>query len=122
MVFESLQFISRYLTKAGTQGQSNGKCSASASAHPSSTMAAISASGGEALTIDAKIGKINALFEAQGDSDYVGEAVSQREHALQCAALAKSAGASDPVIIGAMLHGECSGCPAPGAGCERRSA
>lgn len=68
-------------------------------------MAASTSDAATASSVDAKIGQVAALFVGQGDADYVGEAVSQREHALQCAALAKSAGASDAVVIGAMLHG-----------------
>ena len=45
-----------------------------------------------------------ALFAAYGDSDYVGEAVSQRAHGLQAAALARASGASDVVIAAALLH------------------
>ena len=35
---------------------------------------------------------------------HYAEAVSQREHALQCASLAAADGASDPVIAAALLH------------------
>jgi predicted HD phosphohydrolase len=45
-----------------------------------------------------------ALFAAYGDSDYVGEAVSQRAHGLQAAALARASGAADAVIAAALLH------------------
>lgn len=48
--------------------------------------------------------EILRLFQEQGDSQYGGEAVSQREHALQCAQLAQQAGASSPLIVAALLH------------------
>ena len=38
-------------------------------------------------------------------SDYVGEAVSQLEHATQCAKCAADAGADEEVVLGALLHG-----------------
>lgn len=44
------------------------------------------------------------LFDRLGDSAYLGEPVSQREHALQAAALAEQEGASDSLIIAALLH------------------
>lgn len=53
---------------------------------------------------DAAIDEVFALFAAHGASDYVGEAVSQAEHATQCAELARQAGAGDAVVAGALLH------------------
>lgn len=44
------------------------------------------------------------LFAAGGDSLYGGEAVTQREHALQAAALAEQEGASPALIAAALLH------------------
>lgn len=41
---------------------------------------------------------------AQGDDDYIGEPVSQLEHSLQAAQLARDAGADDETILGALLH------------------
>ena len=46
---------------------------------------------------------IEQLFSAQGTLIY-GEAVNQIEHALQCASLAEKSGASDALIVAAMLH------------------
>ncbi len=43
-------------------------------------------------------------LEALGGSRYGGEAVSQLDHALQCATLARSAGAEDALITAALLH------------------
>lgn len=50
---------------------------------------------------------ISTLFsfvEAQGYADYIGEAVSQLEHSLQAAHLAKEAGADEDTVLGALLH------------------
>ncbi len=47
---------------------------------------------------------IAGLFRAKGDSEYGGEAVTQQEHALQCAALAEQDGASPSLIVAALLH------------------
>src|SRR5262249_3639101 len=46
---------------------------------------------------------VTALFEARGDAHY-GEAVTQRDHALQCATLASRAGSDDELILAALLH------------------
>jgi len=43
------------------------------------------------------------LFAAQGSARY-GETVTQLEHALQCAALARRARADDEVVLAALLH------------------
>jgi phosphonate degradation associated HDIG domain protein len=43
------------------------------------------------------------LYEARGDEQY-GEDITQTEHALQCAALARAAGASDALIAAALFH------------------
>src|ERR1700761_7028450 len=50
---------------------------------------------------------VSSLFtfiDAQGHSDYIGEAVSQLEHSLQAAHLAQQAGADDETVIAALLH------------------
>lgn len=50
---------------------------------------------------------VKTLFgylRAQGDTDYIGEAVSQLEHSLQAAALAASAGSDEELILAALLH------------------
>jgi phosphonate degradation associated HDIG domain protein len=51
-------------------------------------------------TIDEIIG----LFDARGDTEYFGEPVSQKEHALQAAHLAETEGASDALVVAALLH------------------
>ena len=53
-----------------------------------------------ALTID----QISAMFDAQGAARYGGEAISQRQHALQCAHRAEQAGASAELVAAALLH------------------
>jgi len=50
------------------------------------------------------IAAIERLFAARGDSEYGGEAVSQREHALQAAAAAVADGADEPLVAAALLH------------------
>jgi len=47
---------------------------------------------------------IFALFASHGGSDYVGEAVSQRQHAEQAAAAAAASGASREAVAAALLH------------------
>lgn len=44
-----------------------------------------------------------ALLE-NAQSEYFGEPVTQLEHALQCAWLARAAGADDEMVIAALLH------------------
>lgn len=48
--------------------------------------------------------EIAELFRTRGDAAYHGEAVSQTEHALQSAALAEGEGASDALVVAALLH------------------
>ena len=44
-----------------------------------------------------------ALYARHGEDTY-GEDVTQNEHALQCAAIAEADGASDALIVAALLH------------------
>ncbi|MDQ7746282.1 phosphonate degradation HD-domain oxygenase [Hydrogenophaga pseudoflava] len=53
-----------------------------------------------ALNID----DIVRLLEQRGAQQYGLEAVSQREHALQCAHLAETAGEPDELVIACLLH------------------
>lgn len=53
---------------------------------------------------EAIVGEILQLFQAQGDSQYGREAVTQREHALQSAALALDSGADSALITAALVH------------------
>jgi phosphonate degradation associated HDIG domain protein len=48
--------------------------------------------------------EIAHLFEARGGEQYSGEPVTQLQHALQTAALAQEAGASDALVTSALLH------------------
>jgi len=50
------------------------------------------------------VDSIFRLFAQGGDAAYFGEAVSQTEHALQAAHLAKCASASDSLVVAALLH------------------
>jgi putative nucleotidyltransferase with HDIG domain len=45
-----------------------------------------------------------SFIEAQGKGDYIGESLSQVDHSLQAAALAKEAGSDDETVLGALLH------------------
>lgn len=45
-----------------------------------------------------------ALLELRGSAEYGGEGVTQLQHALQCAALAEAAGASEALIAAALFH------------------
>lgn len=47
---------------------------------------------------------VKELLTVQGENQYGGEAVSQLEHALQCAALAEQAGETAHTITAALLH------------------
>jgi 2-amino-1-hydroxyethylphosphonate dioxygenase (glycine-forming) len=44
------------------------------------------------------------LLESSAKQPYIGEPISQLEHALQTAMFAERAGAGDPVIVAALLH------------------
>ena len=48
--------------------------------------------------------RLKALYDEQGDQDYIGEPVSQREHALQAAAHARASGAPEAGVLAALLH------------------
>lgn len=52
---------------------------------------------------DISIDSIVELYETWGHEHY-DEELSQMEHALQCASLASAAGASDELIVAALLH------------------
>ena len=53
-----------------------------------------------ALTLD----EIASLLAGPGQRQYGREAVSQLDHALQCAALAEEAGESTQTVVAALLH------------------
>lgn len=48
--------------------------------------------------------EIMQLFENYGNNDYDGEPVTQTSHMVQCAMLAMQSGASDELVLGALLH------------------
>lgn len=54
----------------------------------------------EALTLS----RVESLFSGYGSAYYGREAVTQTEHALQCAALAEQAGESTATIVASLLH------------------
>jgi [1-hydroxy-2-(trimethylamino)ethyl]phosphonate dioxygenase len=54
--------------------------------------------------MDPRLEKIVRLFDATGDSRYGGEAVSQREHALQAAMFAQERASPPALIAAALLH------------------
>lgn len=45
-----------------------------------------------------------ALYRDRGQSQYGSEAVSQLEHALQCATLAEQAGQTDELVVACLFH------------------
>jgi phosphonate degradation associated HDIG domain protein len=51
----------------------------------------------------ASIDELFELYESLGDRSY-GESITQNEHALQTAALARDAGASDALKVAALFH------------------
>ncbi len=53
-----------------------------------------------ALTLD----QLTELLDASGSQQYGGEAVSQLDHALQCAYLAEQAGEPDELVVASLLH------------------
>lgn len=53
---------------------------------------------------DTILEEVFALLAGSEGEQYFGESVSKLEHALQCAHLARSAGADDELILAALLH------------------
>src|SRR5262245_45911045 len=47
---------------------------------------------------------VRSLFEQKGGSMYLGEPVTQEQHALQCAWLAEQDRADAPLVVAALLH------------------
>jgi phosphonate degradation associated HDIG domain protein len=56
------------------------------------------------MTTAETLARIDRLFAARGGGEYHGEAVTQLEHALQCAALAEADGQPAEVVAAALLH------------------
>lgn len=55
------------------------------------------------MNIPSNVEELFALYESKGDGHY-GEFITQTEHGLQCAALARLDGASDALIAAALFH------------------
>ncbi|MCB1135857.1 MAG: HD domain-containing protein [Chlamydiia bacterium] len=53
---------------------------------------------------EARADELLALLQAADTCGYIGEAVSQLEHALQAAELARQAGADDETVLAALFH------------------
>jgi phosphonate degradation associated HDIG domain protein len=51
-----------------------------------------------------RIEDILHLYKTRGAAQYGGEAVTQLEHALQCAGLAEQTGASPDLVVACLLH------------------
>ena len=60
--------------------------------------------GPESSSPEAIAGRVLGLYRDLGDMEYHGEAVSQLEHALQTAQIARDEGGSDEEVIAALLH------------------
>ena len=54
--------------------------------------------------LDTLISQLQDMIGARGGDLYGGEAITQEQHALQCAQLAEDDGASKPLIAAALLH------------------
>jgi predicted HD phosphohydrolase len=54
--------------------------------------------------VDARIRQLEEWFEQSAEQDYIGEGVSQLDHALQAAHLAWDVGAPDHEVLAALLH------------------
>ena len=50
--------------------------------------------------------EIFALLQSGENKEYIGESVSQLDHALQCAKLASDANADDETILAALFRGK----------------
>ncbi len=55
-------------------------------------------------TVDQRVEEVFLLFNKFGNTDYIGEAVSQLEHGCQAAQRAQNEGYSDEVILAALFH------------------
>ena len=56
------------------------------------------------VSSETRVNQIMELLETAGQSAYFGEPVTQLEHALQCAQLARDSGSDAEMIIAALLH------------------
>jgi len=60
--------------------------------------------GAPAQRAEQTLDEIMALYGDRGGAAYFGESVSMTEHGLQAAHFARAAGASDAVVVAALLH------------------
>ncbi len=58
----------------------------------------------ELLSVESVVDKVMSIIELGKDYDYIGEAITQYEHAIQCAYQARLAGCDDQIVIAALLH------------------
>ncbi len=56
------------------------------------------------LTTQQTVNEVFALFDKYGKEDYIGEPVSQIEHACQSAQLAEKEGVGEDIILAALFH------------------
>lgn len=56
------------------------------------------------MTTEQALAALFALCREQADADYIGEAVSQLEHMVQAAELARDEGADEELILAAFCH------------------
>lgn len=56
------------------------------------------------LNVKAVVDQVHALLLQSVDQPYIGEPISQLQHALQCGSLAQDAGADDELVLAAWLH------------------
>ena len=56
------------------------------------------------MNIETSVNEVFDLYVQYGSDDYIGEAISQIEHASQGAQLAEKAGHDDEVILAAFFH------------------
>ncbi|MFN5708650.1 MAG: HD domain-containing protein [Planctomycetota bacterium] len=56
------------------------------------------------MTTSSIIERIRATFAARGDEKYADEGVTQLQHALQCAELARREAADSQLVVAALLH------------------
>lgn len=56
------------------------------------------------MSAEAAVAALFTLFEEHGQADYVGEPVSQLQHMVQAAQLARQDGADDELVLAAFCH------------------
>ena len=56
------------------------------------------------LTADTIVAFLEGIFERRGGEEYLGEPVTMAQHMLQGATLAEKSGASDEIVVAALLH------------------